>query len=78
MLSMRLKKVCDYVDLFSKVNREMIERRKNKKRSGDRIEDRESFKRVTEVFEEIDKLFKEIYVRSISEVSYRLVNDTEI
>ena len=58
LMCMRLRKVCDYVDLFSKVNREMIERRKDKKRSSGRVEEQEYFKRATEVFEEIDEIFK--------------------
>lgn len=77
-MCLRIKKVCDYLDLFSKVNREMIEgyNKSQKKKSSDRIEEQESFIRVTEIFEEIDKILKEIHVRSITEVPFIVRNET--
>jgi hypothetical protein len=69
-----LVKICDLAQLFSEVNRELIEDDMKKKMKGKktrRLKITEHFIKSTECLEEIYKILKFLKVISISEVSHK-------
>jgi hypothetical protein len=76
----QLSKMCDYAELFGKVNRELIEGDKNKTRRGkktSRYKITPEFVRATEALERIVQLLKDIKVVSLSEVAHERGKDLE-
>ena len=74
MFSKRIEKMCDYVNLFSVVNRELITSDKQKvakHKKTNRYPISTIFIEVTETMEKILEIIKEIKVVSITEIKHK-------
>lgn len=70
----QISKMCDYVDLFSKVNRELIDddlRKKKINKKTRRYPISDLFIRVTESMEKILTIIKKLKVVSISSIQHK-------
>ena len=69
-----VKKMCDYAQQFSEVNREMIEADKDKKARGKktrRLNPSQEFIQITEYMEEMVVILKDLRVISMAEVRHQ-------
>lgn len=69
----QLSKMCDYINLFSKVNRELIQddlNKKAKRKRTRRYPISDLFVRFTKAMERVNAVIKEIKVVSISEIAH--------